>query len=430
MEKNIQHQLRLYPKNNKHIAIISFRFPPMGGIGARRWTKFAKYLANDGYRIHVITLKYKTQETVSWQSDTKHENITIHRIDSGIPLFFLKIQKNRILRKIQFVLNKLIVKKYYYIDTAHKWGKYLIPYVLDLINKESISTIIATGGPFSQVYFASLVKTENPLVKLIIDYRDPWNSSPNLRYEKLKNENKKEKSVFMELVSMTLADEVLFATKDLLTMHKKIFKKHSHCFNTIYNGFDEDDYRHLESSKCNKSFSFIYGGTFSFGRIEAIELLICAIKDMNDEFINRNLIVNIYSDQINEMTFSVEHRDLLKSNFNFYHFIEPKQYIKEISNSFCCLSINAKIFPYAIGSKVSEYMGLSKYIFHISNGGELSNILKERKQFVAKYDIDEIKTCLSELKEIYLKRINKNNIHFEEFNIKNIVKILEKIIDK
>ena len=56
-------------------------------MGSRRWAKFAKYLARDGYKLHVVTIKYAGYDIINWTKDINDENIVIHRIRAGIPNF-------------------------------------------------------------------------------------------------------------------------------------------------------------------------------------------------------------------------------------------------------------------------------------------------------------------------------------------------------
>jgi len=41
--------------NNKKLLILTYYWPPAGGAGVQRWLKFAKYLSEKGYQLHIYT---------------------------------------------------------------------------------------------------------------------------------------------------------------------------------------------------------------------------------------------------------------------------------------------------------------------------------------------------------------------------------------
>ena len=53
------------------LLIIAFKFPPYGGVGSFRWSKFTKYLAKSENKVNVLTIKWKNilmqPDEVSWQ---------------------------------------------------------------------------------------------------------------------------------------------------------------------------------------------------------------------------------------------------------------------------------------------------------------------------------------------------------------------------
>jgi len=133
---------------NKNILIIAYKFPPMGGIGTRRWAKFAKYLAKDGYKVYVLTINYKKIDKVNWLKDIENnENIIIHRIKSAYPLWLLSVSNNKYIAFIQKLLNFILKKTFFYIDIAQYWYKYMIPEAKNIINKYNINNVIVTSPP-------------------------------------------------------------------------------------------------------------------------------------------------------------------------------------------------------------------------------------------------------------------------------------------
>ena len=284
--------------NQKEIIVIAFKFPPMGGIGSRRWAKFVKYLANKGYIVHVITIKYSYKDKINWTRDVEdNENIIIHRLPSCFPVFFLKENKSNLLLLLEKIFNKTIKKLFFYLDIAQGWEKKLIPYARNLIREKNIKNVIVTGPPSSLHYIATYLKIENPLINLIQDYRDLWNCDIDYEYKTtLTNFRQKEKAAYMEFFTIAHADKVVFITEDAKNMMGNLYKEFCHKFCCIYNGFDQDDKKILENTKdISRKFNMIYTGNLGLGREKTLVLLARAIAELNDSFINDNLMIDVYS---------------------------------------------------------------------------------------------------------------------------------------
>ena len=73
------------------ILLICHGFPPVRGIGGRRWAKFAKELARRGYTVHVIrSAGSKGRMDSLWSEDTRHEGIVHHPLPHAYPAVMTK----------------------------------------------------------------------------------------------------------------------------------------------------------------------------------------------------------------------------------------------------------------------------------------------------------------------------------------------------
>ena len=61
------------------VLIVSFYFPPYGGVGARRWAKFSKYLSKAGVKTHVLAANFDGNSP--WTKDIKELEERTTRID-------------------------------------------------------------------------------------------------------------------------------------------------------------------------------------------------------------------------------------------------------------------------------------------------------------------------------------------------------------
>lgn len=415
---------------NKKVLIIVYRFPPMGGVGARRWAKFAKYLARNGYLVHVITCHYPYHDAISWYKDVQHENILVHRINTGYPSWLLQSHSG-VRRKIASLISIVLSKTLYYLDVAQRWGSKLIPYANRLIREEGIRNVIVSGPPSSLHYTATYLKIENPCINLIQDYRDPWNSDRDYEYGKiLPFFMQKERSAFMEMFAVLHASKIIVVSNDMKNQLESLYSSFAPDIVTLHNGYDPDDYSVEAAMPAKLPFSLIYTGGLGGGRggrACAIELLARAIEATEDQYIKQNLMVDIYSDLRLEHYGYSTCFSTIKENFRFHDLVPPGEVVSLISRHSCCLSINAPTDAHAFGTKIFDYMALGKAIFHVSNGGELFDILQTNNHYVAKYDLEGITAALRRYKQDYLS----GNIPLSsspEFNLRTVTKKLEKLL--
>lgn len=405
--------------SNKEILVISRSFPPMGGVGTRRWSKFAKYLAEKGYVVNVITIDYKYNDTVNWSYDIVHPKIIVHRLKSPYPYWLLKFDKRGFVeKKISEICKFILRKTTHWLDNAQGWEKDLIQYSTNLIREKNIRNLIVTGPPFSVFYFAGFIKLENPGVNLILDYRDSWNDE---RYYQLGigdvTLKRKKISAEMEYFALARANKVLFTTKDLRERYANLFPHFStKCF-TLHNGFDVNDFCDVEDVKTNK-LTLIYTGTLLSGRHIAIDYIVKAISELEDPFFEDNFRIDIYG------KVPVNYKNPNSKLINLKGIIHPSEVPVTIQRYSAALTINAEFHTFAFGTKVFDYMGAKKRIMLISNGGELSELLEEKNQYVATYEIASIKNALLKLKQDFLKE--KVVLHdYSDFDLFNLTTKLE-----
>jgi len=414
----------------KNILVIAYKFPPMGGIGTRRWTKFAKYFAKRGYQVHVLTINYHKTDEINWLHDIKdNKNIIIHKIKSGYPLWLMSYSKIKPFAFIQKVINFFLKKTFFYIDIAQNWAKYMLPYAKKLINENNIKNVIVTNPPPSVAYFSTFLKIEIPTINLIQDFRDSWNDDIDYDYPNtLKFFWQKEKSAYMEWFVINHSDYIVNVTEDITRRVSNKFKNYKEKFITIHNGYDKDDYplnsQNLYNELDRNKIKIIYAGELGLGRIKAIEMIMDSLLDLNKERLKK-MEINIYT-SYNKNKLDRKYSVLFEQKIvNFYSLVPPTEIMKIINEHQYCLSINSPIYPYAFGTKVFDYMLLGKQIIHISNGGELARLLKSMKQYVVWYEKKQIKDILHRI--LNESEVNKVN-DYSRFDIENLISKFERLL--
>ena len=404
----------------KKVLIISYNFPPKSGISSRRWVKLAKELTRNGIECHVITRDGGQEKGVNWSKDmVELDPFKIHRLKNPYPRFLEKPATSFVVRIIKFIGIKFFRFAFFKIDSAQFFYKSLIPKAKEIINT-GVNNVIVTGPPHSVLFHASVLKSEHPLINLILDYRDSWNDEASYEYKtSLRSISIKIKSIQMEDQALSYADKVFFVTDDMRKRASNLYKEKANKFEVLHNFFDLEDYDNI-ISKEEPSNNVVYLGTLSSGRRKALELIAQAIGDFNLEGDAFNSKFHFYTNETIDLFHTSPHKKIIKEYFVFHPIVDNIEVSKVISGFRYCLSINAPDYSHAFGTKIFDYLALKKQVFHISNGGELYDILEDGGHLISPYNIKQIKVVLKKIN--ISESTHKFNKNFSQFDLKNQVK--------
>lgn len=180
------------------ILLVSYLFPPVGGVGVQRAISFVKYLPPLGCDVFVLTTKNPAVPTVDPSLLAALPPKTpIHR--AFTPEFSFELRQ-RVLRTLrrgsqhqggttskasspqQSVsglarLKRLAVAFFERLmcpDPQRFWVPFAIRSGKKLIKKHNIDVVLVTAPPFSAFQVGVALKHKYPHLKLICDYRDQW----------------------------------------------------------------------------------------------------------------------------------------------------------------------------------------------------------------------------------------------------------------
>lgn len=172
----------------KKLLIITYYWPPSGGVGVQRWLHFAMNLKRNGIAPIIYTPANPDFEI----SDKKLENLSkgievikkeiwepfglFHRltgskkkgsIQQGLTLE--KSKKSLFDSLFVWIRGNLLIP-----DARVFWIKPSIKFLNRIIQEEEIDCVISTGPPHSMHLIALGLKKNNKDLKWIADFRDPW----------------------------------------------------------------------------------------------------------------------------------------------------------------------------------------------------------------------------------------------------------------
>ncbi|HKL40681.1 MAG TPA: hypothetical protein VJ894_08380 [Cryomorphaceae bacterium] len=246
----------------KRILIVAYSFPPQGGIGGRRWAKFAKQMQRSGFEVEVVSADLPEAADSPWTADVK--GISVFRFNTSFPKS-LKTQPARLIDKVRYrmALRKMVWKtKGTPYDRAALDQLAFRSLFSQRMEKFHPDVVIATGAPFDLLYFTAKELSNHPDLLSLADLRDPWVNGSAFGYSalserRLKIEREKEAKVVdtFDLVTMPWPENIA----ELKQRHPD----HTEKLAVLPHFFDGDDIK--AGGKVESPPDLIYGGAIYDG---------------------------------------------------------------------------------------------------------------------------------------------------------------------
>lgn len=348
----------------KKLLLITYYWPPSGGVGVQRWLKFVKYLPQFGWDATVVTTQNGDYPAIDESLLSQvSENVTVVRTKtptfSGIYKKFSKdtipygsLETDPKDSKIKKIL--IWIRLNLLIPDARKiWNSHAYKASRKQILTDRFDAVVTTGPPHSTHLIGVRLK-KNYNINWVVDLRDPWTQMgylKNVKRVKLSNCIDKflEKQVVSKCDSIVAASQKII--EDLPCASDKV--------NLITNGFDPEIFKNSADITKTEEFNINYFGSLP-PESNPISVL-KALQKLNSKGITdikMNFWGNI-SAKIKEQLINADKDNIV----TFYKYVPHKEAIRLMLNSSMLLLminnvennegiITAKIFEY-IGSKVS-----------------------------------------------------------------------------
>ncbi len=289
----------------KKVLVITYYWPPSGGAGVQRWLKFVKYMRGFGWEPVVYTAENGEMPVVDhslekdvppsitvlkrpiWEPYTIYKRFIGRKKDDKINASFLSENKKAGLTE---KISVWIRGNFFIPDARRFWVKPSVQYLSSYIRQHNINYVISSGPPHSMHLIALGLKKNNPQLKWVADFRDPWTNIDF--YEKLMLSRRADKKHHaQELSVLQHADFVLSIgesmNQEFLSIYQKAGGKNTLKFGVITNGFDDDDVSESKQQRDSR-FSIAHIGTLVKDRNpETLWKVLRKLSDENTAFKSR-----------------------------------------------------------------------------------------------------------------------------------------------
>ncbi len=219
----------------KNILLIAYLFPPLGGSGALRPVKLAKYLPRFGWNPIILTAKKQDYYYANDPGLLKElsPNTIINRCFMVRSAWIYRILNPFRIKKIDQNIRKII----FHPDEQIGWIPFAYRSAVNIVRKHNIRAVYSTSGPLSCHLIANLLKMKVDIT-WIAEFRDEWFEDPRLNLP----------TSFHRNLHYRLEKKVVDNADRIITMapvFSKLLSKHEgnlHKFFTIPAGYDSEDF--------------------------------------------------------------------------------------------------------------------------------------------------------------------------------------------
>ncbi|HEY7406024.1 MAG TPA: glycosyltransferase [Candidatus Angelobacter sp.] len=380
------------------ILIISYLFPPAGGIGVQRALSLARYLPASGFEVHVLRASnaaapvfdpaltkrvpasvqvhgsftpeapFWLRHTVwNWLSRKKKENPQSPSPVSTTPAVPASSQsgglKSLATRMIRRVLSP---------EPEVLWYPFALRAASRVIRKYEIDTVMVTAPPFSAFLVGNALKRRFPHLKYVADFRDEWLSFYIKDFEYQSGDHARRRATEIERTTVESADLVVaVAATSLREIRGRYPELAESKFLCISNGFDPESFAGFSPQRnSGKKLVITHVGTAY--KTSSPQFYLDALDTLPDQVRD-----NIETRFIGRIT-DAEQRQFenRKADIKLLGFMPQTDALRSMEDTDCLLVTMTN--DISLPGKLYEYMAARKPVIALSPiGGEVDRFMQE-----------------------------------------------------
>ncbi|WP_049924730.1 glycosyltransferase [Halopiger djelfimassiliensis] len=345
--------------------LIGYNYPPGGGIGSIRISKFAKYLP-EPWDVHVLTAAGNAGPQTDAAVDDGG-NATIHRVSEVWPTAPKDFDKIR-------------------------WMPPLCREIRRLHREIDFDVIWHTAGPFLPLTAALFV---SPMLRIpyVADFRDAWTLQPYTPERTVFGHVNDAVSSLAEPRVLRTATAVTTATDGITDAYRDQYPSLSSKFRTIANGYDPADFPDHDVESPSR-FTIVYAG--KFGHYRDVTPFVRALSNVKPEGDVRFLHVGKPEPAVR----SAVDRFGLADRFECTGFVDRSEVARRIQRADVGLAVSGGS-PQEMTTKIFDYIACKTPILACGPPtGSMANVVSRFEHgYVARNRTDEITKALGRLLE-------------------------------
>lgn len=243
--------------DRRSVLLISYLFPPAGGVAVQRALSFARYLPESGCRVHVLSARNASAPVHDPGLLSRiPAHVGIHRtFTPELPFGFRQRLWKLIARGKgkpaapgqpqqrpgKSGLAAELVRRILCPEPEVLWFPFAYPAARRLIRRFSIGTVIVTAPPFSTFLVGNALKRWCPELTLVSDFRDDWLRYYVNMFDFQRSDYTRRKAEQIQAATVALSDLVVGVTESITgDLRSRYPEQPDAKFVHIPNGYDPE----------------------------------------------------------------------------------------------------------------------------------------------------------------------------------------------
>jgi glycosyltransferase involved in cell wall biosynthesis len=248
--------IRRIGMNRPRVLLVTYLFPPCGGVPVQRALGIARHLPAAGVDLHVLTARNPISAHGADPSllEKVPSEVTVHHAAAWEPPGVLRNWAKRFARGGPDPsgvpagpppgwkrLVKMAAERAAFPDPQARWAKAGINAAAKLIERNQIGHVVLTVPPFSLLAAARGLRSRFPRLRIVLDFRDEWLAYHLPEFEVGASPWKRQRAAQLEAEAVCAADVVVTVTESWVEGFRRRYPSEAHRkFVYSPNGFDAE----------------------------------------------------------------------------------------------------------------------------------------------------------------------------------------------
>ena len=427
----------------KKVLIITYHWPPSGGITVLRCLKFVKYLRDFGWEPVVFTASNAAYQFLDYNNEQDiPENIEIHKVPITEPVnLFKKLSGRKIDKPLQNITSNSTKKRssidvlsmwirgnFFIPDARYLWIKPSVKYLEKYLKNNKIDAILTDGPPHTNTVIGMRL-SQKFNIPWLADFQDPWTQVDYFSQLYI-GRSARNKHLRLEQEVFKTAKKITIASPSWKTDLESIGAKN---VDVIYYGYDETDFKNYKA-QTNDTFILFHGGLLGEDRnpIILFEELGKLIKNYPE--LNQKVSIRLAGEVDHSIRVKLEETNLIQYT-EFLGMIPRKEVLHEYAQaSLLLLPINkAENAAGRIPGKLFELLRAEKPILVFGpTNGDVKKIVESKEKGIS-FEYDDRKGIAFFLHTTLIKQEQNrynSSISIDEFSNKNMTSLIANYLNE
>lgn len=340
------------------LLLVSYYFPPLGGVGSQRALRFARYLPDFGWQVTVVTPRtsdYALRDALTTKRDHGYRVVRTPAMD--VP------------RRVP-CMHRWISRNVLFPDERAIWGLLSGSHVLRLAKECDV--VMSTSPPVTTHVLACRAARAAG-VPWIADFRDPYMPPVDASQGRVRRHERLERQLLSAADAITVTSPTTqsdFAARTSAPVH------------TVLNGYDPEELLGIEAARLPGGFTVLHVGSLYGQRsisptLEALEIVVRRVPEL------RSLLRMHFVGRVDAAERQRAIQSRVADIVSFTGFVPREQALALMLGADALLLVVAPEHAHAIPAKLYDYLACRVPVLALAPEGDAARIVREAGGVVA-----------------------------------------------